>query len=247
MIKIAIVDDNKSDIDKLVDYLVLIQKEENIEMELFTFSNGKNFIESSYEDKYNIVFMDIYLNEFCDENKDGIYYARKFIENNDTSLMIFVTTSQEDVWRAIETHICFNYIRKEYLEYDSVKKNIISAIEKLAKKDDLISFFSGKNKINIKASKIMYVLSNDKYTNIYFSNCSNENYRIKFSDIHEILKIYNNFILCNRGILLNMNYVKTINKDYFVMIDNKLFPIRRRGRASIIGEFYDYQFYLLNK
>lgn len=247
MISIAIVDDNKNDIDKITDFLEKVKKEENIEMKITTFFEGSKFIESSLDSRYNIVFMDIYLNELYDSDEDGIYYAQKFIKNNDNSLIIFVTTSEDDVWRAIETHICFNYIRKQYMEYSHIKNSIISAVEKIFDKENCINFFSGKNNIIIKSSKIKYILSDNKYTNIVFKNGVNKRYRVKFSDIHEELKYSRNFILCNRGILLNMDYVKTVTKESFIMIDDKILPIRLRDRSAILNLFYNYQFYLLNE
>ena len=62
-----------------------------------------------------------------------------------------------------------------------------------------------------------------------------------------ILQKENRFLLCNRGILLNMDFITKVGRETFVMADGKSFPIHKRNRMDIMKKFHDYQFEKLNE
>ena len=55
------------------------------------------------------------------------------------------------------------------------------------------------------------------------------------------------FLQCNRGIMLNMDYIKTMESDYFEMTDSKCFPIKTKGRKQIREQYIKYQFLKLEE
>lgn len=55
------------------------------------------------------------------------------------------------------------------------------------------------------------------------------------------------FLQCNRGILLNMDYIKAMEADYFEMTDSKCFPIKTKGRKQIREQYIQYHFLKLEE
>ena len=55
------------------------------------------------------------------------------------------------------------------------------------------------------------------------------------------------FLQCNRGIMLNMDYIKTMESDYFEMTDSKCFPIKTKGRKQIREQYIKFQFLKLEE
>lgn len=55
------------------------------------------------------------------------------------------------------------------------------------------------------------------------------------------------FLQCNRGILLNMDYIKVMEADYFEMTDSKCFPIKTKGRKQIREQYIQYHFLKLEE
>ena len=270
MISIAIVDDNPFDANKLSAFVKRYKKENELEFELSVFNDGLDFMQELNTRCFDIVFMDVYLKEGNIENddlvesldykkdsddaqllntqkyNDGIELSKELCRICDNCIVVFVTSSQEDIWRAVATNSCYDYIRKDDLNYEKVSKILKNIERKFKLNNEIISFLSGKKQIDIRVNQIMYVLSNDKYTNIRMRK-GTLRYRILFSEICELLAKYSNFIECNRGILLNMDYIESADAQTFTMIDNRVFPVRRRDCSSILSKFYDYQFYLLNR
>lgn len=110
-----------------------------------------------------------------------------------------------------------------------------------------IIFEVGKKKVKFLIDDIQCVLSDNKYTILILRDGREQRCRITFSYIYALLERYNRFLLCNRGILLNMDYIETIHGDSFCLKNQKRFPIRQKDKKNIIEIFQDYQFSKLDQ
>lgn len=238
---IAIVEDNDSDADILTALLTQYQKRFSSEIYLARYDSGEAFLASSCE-KYHLVFMDIYMGQ-----TDGIETAWQLLAKNADCLIVFLTTSKEDIWRAVKLHVCFDYIEKSSLNYPRIEEILTAAWKKLRLQAKVLEFYSGKQKVRLPLSKIQYLVSHDKYTFIILEDGQELHYRVTFSSLSSILEKETRFLLCNRGVLLNMNFISQANKETFVMTDGKSFPIHKRNHKNIIQRFNDYQFEKLNE
>ena len=112
---IAIVEDRDFDADTLFSFIEQYKNHYSLELNLTLYKSGEDFLASAFE-TYHLVFMDIYLEEI-----DGVETARRILEHNADCLIVFLTTSKEDIWRAVKIHACFDYIEKSSLNYLSIK------------------------------------------------------------------------------------------------------------------------------
>lgn len=238
---IAIVEDRDFDADTLFSFIEQYKKHYSLELNLTLYKSGEDFLASAFE-TYHLVFMDIYLEEI-----DGVETARRILEHNADCLIVFLTTSKEDIWRAVKIHACFDYIEKSSLNYLRIEEVLNSAWKKLRFRAKVLEFYSGKQKVRLPLSKIQYLVSHDKYTFITLENGQVLRYRVTFSSLFSILEKETHFLLCNRGILLNMDFITRTNRETFIMADGEAFPIRKRNRTAIIQKFNDHQFEKLNE
>lgn len=239
---IAIVDDNKQDTDTLAAFLKQYCAQRFLKLHLLRYASGEAFLSDISARDCQLVFMDIYM-----EQTDGIETARQFLSTNPEALIVFFTTSKEDIWRAVALHECFDYLDKAALDYQKIEKLLDDAGKRLRLRARVLEFYHGKQKIRLPLSRTISLVSQDKYTCITLTNGQELRYRVTFSSLAAMLESDSRFLLCNRGVLLNMDYIQQVNRDTFVMRNEQFFPIRKSNRAKIIQTFNDYQFTKLNE
>ncbi len=236
--KVAIIENEQIDINNLTNLIDQYNNNHSTHVNYDCYKSINLFFDKVQTIKYDVAFFDIYTNE----NIDGIQASKTLHSHNPSCLIIFISSSVDDIWRAVSTHYCFDYIRKNELNYLTLKSLLNKIDDMTIKSATTIEFKVGKIDINLKIANIMYVTSNNKYTKITLKNNLDYSYRINFSIICDLLCNENNFIICNRGILLNMNYINKTDKEIFVMDNNHKFPIRRSDRLQLVETYNNYLF-----
>ncbi len=239
---IAIIDDNQHDSDYLAALLERYQQLNSRQLRLLRYPSGELFLAEPFASSCQLVFMDIYM-----EQIDGIETARRFRQLNLDALIVFFTASREDIWRAVALHECFDYIDKSTLNYQKIESLLNDAHKKLRYQAKILEFYHGKQRIRLPLARTACLVSQDKYTCITFAGGQEARYRVTFSSLYSMLETDAHFLLCNRGVLLNMDYIKKAGRDVFVMTTGQSFPIRKNNRSQIIQTFNDYQFAKLNQ
>ncbi len=86
-------------------------------------------------------------------------------------------------------------------------------------------------------------MSMDHFVEVVLSDGRSILCSMSFKEMHERLTDPR-FLLCNRGLLVNMDCVASLtrSRDAFLMNDGSTLPIRVRGRAQLIHDFTQYQF-----
>ena len=136
----------------------------------------------------------------------------------------------------------------EHLSALMIQNDVLdSALKRLHKYDGTLDFIAGKKNFSLNFSQLQYLFSKDKYTVFTFSDNKQLQCRITFSSIAEQLHEKEPFLSCNRGIILNMNYVCQANNEVFIMQDGKHLPLRRKDCNELLKKYQDYQFKKLNE
>lgn len=242
-LKIAIVEDDKWDIDILETFLRRYEREHDLELCIFCYCSGEEFLKAASAEKYEIIFMDIYMGEGI----DGIETACGLRELGEEGLIVFLTNSRDDIWRAVGMHTCFDYIDKERLDYARTEKLLDDACRKLCRQRKTLEFYSGKQKVRLPLFRIQFMVSQDKYVIIKLMGGREMRCRVTFASLSAMLEGESRFLTCNRGILLNMDHIKKVNTDTFEMTDGSLLPIRKRNHARVMETYYEYQFEKLHE
>lgn len=240
--QIAIIDDMHEETDFLVTLLKKYQEKYSQNLSISFYESGEEFLQNIQKGKFHMIFMDIYMDKI-----DGIETAQRLYEIDQECLITFLTTSDEDIWRAVKMHGCFDYIKKEELNYERMEKLLKDAEKKCELLNKTLTFVSGKQEVKIPFRHIQYIVSRDKYCEIYLTNGEKLSYRVNFSTLDNSVKSQNHFLLCNRGILINMDYIEKTDKEIFIMSDGQKFPIRRKDHYAIISRYNEYQFEKLNE
>ena len=60
--------------------------------------------------------------------------------------------------------------------------------------------------------------------------------------MEQLLRAQENFIVCNRGVILNMDKVLRLDSDCFEMLDGTRLPVRQKDKNTRFAQFTQYQF-----
>lgn len=236
--KLAIVDDNKLEQELIFNTLRTYEHERNISLDISSYSDGNSFLNTYVPGDFDLIFMDIYLNEL-----NGIDIVHKIRQMDSKVMIVFLTTSKEYIFEAAPFHF-FDYILKPF-ESTQIFHVLDDALALLPKQEAELSFEYRSFDVHFPLSKIQYIYSNNHEVIIHTTNGTHA-FRLPFYSVTDHLDD-SRFLQCNRGIMLNVDYIKTMESDYFEMTDSKCFPIKTKGRKQIREQYIKYQFLKLEE
>lgn len=229
-IKIAICDDLNSERTLLLNYLTEYLDINNILADIDQYSSGEGFLNSDYK-SYNLIFMDIFMSGI-----NGMETAKKLIENNHQTQIIFCSTSTEYAAESYDVsalHYLVKPIDKEKLF--KVLDRFFSTYTKLK----TITVKVGRTEEDIYIQDILYVESNNHKCIIHTTN-GDISASISMSNLAEMLLPYD-FIKPVRYAIVALNQITNIPTDTIVLSNGVTFSVGRKERENVKKAFTDYK------
>ena len=198
------------------------------------YESGDAFLAAFPSKEYQVVFLDI-----CMEGTNGIETARILRRADPDLLLVFVTSSPEYVWDAFPVHP-FDYLLKPYREEklfqlaDELRRVLFRAEPELEVR-------IARQQVHLPLRKIQYAMAQNHYVRIV-SDDGECRAVSTFSQVEQLLRAQENFIVCNRGVILNMNKVLRLDSDCFEMLDGTCLPVRQKDKNTLFAQFTQYQF-----
>lgn len=198
------------------------------------YESGDAFLAAFPSKNYQVVFLDI-----CMEGTNGIETARILRRTDPDLLLVFVTSSPEYVWDAFPVHP-FDYLLKPYREEklfqlaDELRRVLFRAEPELEVR-------IARQQVHLPLRKIQYAMAQNHYVRIVSDDgeCRTVS---TFSQVEQLLRAQENFIVCNRGVILNMDKVLRLDSDCFEMLDGTCLPVRQKDKNTLFAQFTQYQF-----
>lgn len=233
--RIAVVDDSPKDNKILEEYLKEYALEEHIQIQIDSFFNSQLFWEQYFPEKYDIIFLDIYMGEM-----DGMTVAKTIRERQDNSILIFSTTSEG---HAVESYRvrAFYYLLKPYT-YEQLYSVLQLCMEAISSHSRYIVVKEGRNQINILLDEIIYTDYSNHYIQIHTLERIIKTY-MKFEAFSPLLLQFGQFICCYRNCIVNMDHVEHLSEQGFSMSNHEIIPIRRGQFYKIKQAYTDYIFF----
>lgn len=198
------------------------------------YESGDAFLAAFPSKNYQVVFLDI-----CMEGTNGIETARILRRADPDLLLVFVTSSPEYVWDAFPVHP-FDYLLKPYREEklfqlaDELRRVLFRAEPELEVR-------IARQQVHLPLRKIQYAMAQNHYVRIV-SDDGECRAVSTFSQVEQLLRAQANFIVCNRGVILNMDKVLRLDSDCFEMLDGTCLPVRQKDKNTLFAQFTQYQF-----
>ena len=214
MLKFAVCDDQKADLDLVADK---IREYYADECEIYKYEDGESLLEDSLTQSFDVLFLDIVM-----PGMDGMKLAAKIREENQNVKIVFVTNKEELAYMGY-LYEAFRFVRKSNLECElweaaeSLKKYFDSA-------NEYLEFKIPRGGITMAIKEIQYIEAKD-HTIILVSNYEER--------VCGTLKEYESklckkgFIRIHKAYLVNLRYIYSIQKDCVKLVGGKELPLSR--------------------
>lgn len=215
--RIAVCDDDV----KIAEYISDKISEYTPDCSVNTFSNPDSLMTFLCSNETDLIFMDIVL-----EDKNGIDVAAKIAEKYPNVMTVFITAFadkfSEEIFLKLKP---YGYLHKP-LKTEILHHYLDSANHDIEVRNRKLSVKIGVDVIDIPFEKIIYVESEKRLSHIYIDGCDNpyDTYT-KLDDIQRNLD--NGFIRCHKSYSVNADYIKSIEKDCFVLKNGKEISISK--------------------
>ena len=219
---IGIVDDTAKDREILKEMLNRYFEGAGSRPEMEEFQSGEEFLAAYVPERYQIIFFDIYMGGLT-----GMETAREVYRQDKNCRLIFFTSTADYAVDSYQVRAAY-YLMKP-LKY-----------EELCQVLDTLS-------VHLKGGVVGEVLLGD----ILYVDCLRRMVRIhredrilnvldRLADIAACLEPYPSFLCCNRGIYVNMDWVRELGDDSLILKNGEELPIRIRGRGEVKRRYMRY-------
>lgn len=234
---IAIVDDLREEIDNLTTILTDYAEANGLEFSLSTFESGEALLNGYEPYKYTVVFLDIYMGGIT-----GVDTAKKLRELDPNTLIIFLTTSTEHMGSAFAIH-AYDYVGKPaekeriYHLMDDILKTRTNLYSKT------VDFMYDRRAHRIPVPDVVSIRTGET-NHLYIEDNKGNEYcpRATFSAICDEIADEPRFLLINRGVLVNMDYISTFAEGDCVLKNGKSYPVFTRKTQDTIQKWQNYIF-----
>lgn len=231
-LRMMIVEDRRPDAERLER---LLKKEFAGETVLCRrFESGDDFLSFFTPGAADAVFLDI-----CMDGTNGIGTAQQLRLKDPQLPIVFVTSSPEYVWDAFPVHP-FDYLLKPYKE-EKLHQLAEELRRILCRQEPELDVRIARQTVQLPVHKIHYALSQNHFVRVVTDDgeCrAVEN----FAQVEQKLMTQKNFLVCNRGVILNMDKVLRFDGDSIEMLDGARLPVRQKDKSSLFAQFTQYQF-----
>lgn len=224
---IAVVDDMADDLlaakTFLTNYLEKNFAEVVTNVWVKTFSDPEDFLSDFKPEKFDLVILDIFMKPL-----NGIQVAQ-IVRNQDKDVsIIFLTTSDDFILEGYKVFAVGYFLKPLSENLDQFAKTFRYIFPKLVENQKKLSVRVGKSEILIPYKNILYIdLDERHHLQIHLPN-KQFSANMSYDECFNVLKNDSRFVECYHRILLNMNFIKRMDSDDFILTDGTKIPISKR-------------------
>lgn len=231
---LAIIDDIESDRLRMEQLLSDWSSRYNEKVQLFSFESGESLLENIKPGLFSIIFLDLYMNGIS-----GMETARELRRRGYSCQIVFVTSSIEYALQGYEVDAA-NYLLKP-VEAHSLHQALDHCFSRMGICSDSISVISNRAELSIPLKNIIWIEAQRNALLFHTDGGLVKSY-MTIDNLSKMLNGYNQFLLCCKGILVNMDRISTVGNDDFIMDNNEHVQIRKRGGNQVKQEYLHYLF-----
>ena len=231
--RIALVDDTPIEQELLLGIL----KKELPLAEITTFSNGESFLESWEDHSYDLILLDIYMDEIL-----GVDVARKVRETDSDVRIVFCTTSNEFACESYE--VGANYYLHKPISATSFQK-MLQMIR--LSEYELNRFITLPDGQRIVLRNITFTEYYNHSIIIHSKKRADLQTRMSQTEWENLLADYDFLCACSKGIVVNFHEVDRMIDGMFILHNGDSVPISRRKAKDMAEAFAHFRFDQMRK
>ena len=173
------------------------------------FSDGNSLIGNHFECPFDIIFLDIEM-----DGKSGLETGQEIRKNDSDVIIIFITSHKQYVFQSFKIE-AFDFIVKP-VSAESVNDVLSRALTKYREKHHIIYITWQGNFCSLDVSDIISIEGYRRRV-IFREKDNVSECNGKLSDFEHRLAPYG-FIRCHRDIIVNMNYIRSIENSHITTV-----------------------------
>lgn len=231
MLKIALCDDDKYELDQLNSMIVRYCEEKNIKALTFTYVTGEGLLRSAK--KFHIIFLDIKM-----DNMDGIEVA-KMIRADDKRVKIIYVTNFSNYQTDAFSVRAFGYVTKP-ITYEILHKQLDDVIE-YSQLEENRAAFTFDTDLGIKTLNIDDIYYFESYNHKIKVVTKGRSLEISDS-INNVLNNFKSygFSMPHKSFVINLLYVSSIKGYDITLTDGDIIPISQKRAVGFKSEFHSF-------
>lgn len=233
--KIAICDDDKDELKRILDLLEQYRKMTGRTLFVRSFESSTELASLAEKEHYDLYLLDILMPVLS-----GMELAREIRSFDKAADIIFLTSSPEF---AVES---YTVKASNYLVKPIQRTSFFAALDDIfdTRKDDEGRALVVKSNIGVHRlllSDLVYVEAINRKVIYYLKTGEELTCADRFSSVCERLSGCPEFLLVHRSFLVNMNYIRTIETADLILHNGKCIPLAQRRVTEIKKHYLAFQ------
>ena len=232
MLKIALLDDDKTALLISKGAIESFFQEKNIAISLDAFSSPVNFLAMAKEENYRLVFLDIDMPEL-----NGLEVGKQLKGFNPQTDIIYLSQREDLVFDTLQLHPV-GFIRKSKIiqDFANVLELFVNTALNTNSENKKITISSKTETISADIDQVMYIEGNRNYQTFYLKYGSTFDVRILMGELENKLKEHG-FIHVHKGYLVNYLFIRMIGTNEVALTNNKVLPLSSKRKDEIMEEY----------
>lgn len=239
--RICICDDEQNELINTYNIIESYFKNQNIEFCIDKFDDANVLLNKltffPEEAQYDIYFLDIIM------QIEGTKVARKIKELDESSVIVFITTSKDYAIEAFDVR-AVDYILKpiNVESFNSKMDAILKTMETHLKKTFVFKA-TNHSVVSVSIENVVYIESYNRRMIIHMDSMeeiSSPILRTRFQDSIPFDFKSHHFIQCHSSYIVNFNQIRSIEKSYFVMKNGDAVPISKQYYQDVKKKYISY-------
>ena len=240
---IAIVDDDFNDLSTaelfLQNFIQNNYPDKKFSINIQTFSRAIDLLTNFHPNQFDLILLDIKM-----KNVSGIQ-AAKIIRNQDDDVKIIFLTSSDDFLLEGYRVFASGYILKPLNQnIDDFYKTFSHIFSKIFVDDKEIILRVDRVEISVPYKNIFYADIDENHHLCVHLEDRKIVTTMTYLEFLAILSDDKRFLECYHRIILNMDFVKSMGKDDFILKNGEIIPISQRKKKDVKAK---YMYYLAHK
>ena len=135
----------------------------------------------------------------------------------------------------------FDYLVKP-VEQERLDRVLEEAQRALACQERMLSLKVGRQRITVPVSSLRHANARDHFVFVTLTDGRELKCYMTFGETLAMLEGEPRFLVCNRGVLINMDQVRSFDGECFTMNGGQRFAVRLSEKTQIGRSFYQYTF-----
>lgn len=226
--RFAICDDEETCRENIINNIALTQNK-NIQIEIFEFSSGEDLVDS-YEkgNRYDVIFLDVEMRQMS-----GVEAGQAIRKLDNEVIFIFITGHTKYVPEAFILN-AFQFLVKP-LNQEVFNKELERTISTFLKKKFKYRIDYKNETTVLEIKDILYIETYNRHLRAVTATNKYE-YIGKLSQQEKKLIEYD-FVRCHQGYIVNMQNIKTIEKNSFILFNNEQIPISKYLKSEVTKKY----------